>query len=148
MNNSIRPNRHLTRGRRRRAGFTLLELILVMTILVVLAGLAGTAIFSIQGNAYAKAATVDIASLSKACKLYRLDVGVFPSTLDGLYTKPAEVDSALWQGPYMEGTMKKDPWSRPYKYSPGANPNEVSIVSAGPDGQMGTADDVPNNSSQ
>ncbi|MCL4133927.1 UNVERIFIED_CONTAM: hypothetical protein GTU68_002828 [Idotea baltica] len=119
-----------------------------MTILVVLAGLAGTAIFSIQKGAYSRTAQIDISALSKACKLYRLDVGVFPSSLEGLYAKPAEVDSALWQGPYMEGTLRRDPWSRPYKYSPGANADEVSIISGGPDGQLGTADDVPNNSTQ
>lgn len=134
-----------TRARRRhdRTGFTLLELLLVMAILVVLASLSTFAILSLQKNSYKRTAFMEIQTLSKACKMYKLNVGSFPSELNDLYQLPSGMNRSLWNGPYIEEPVNGDPWNRPYNYSADEVNDKVSITSNGPDGQAGTEDDVP-----
>ena len=129
---------------RSRQGFTLLELMLVMAILVVLAGLATFAILPMLGTANSGAAGVEIKTLANACKLYKLRVGSFPVKLQDLNSRPSGIDQASWGGPYVETPIVNDPWNRPYKYTPNDAANTVLIQSAGPDGQIGNADDVSN----
>ena len=129
--------------RPKNSGFTLLELLLVMAILVVLASLSTFAILNLQKTSLQKTAFMEIKTLSKACKMYKLSVGSFPSSLDDLYANPSGLTRAQWGGPYIEDPVGADPWQRPYNYTSDELNDRVTITSAGPDGQVGTADDVP-----
>ena len=120
------------------AGFTLVELLVVLAILTLLAGLVGPRVLGQLGGAKSKTAAVQIADIDKALELYKLDVGRFPSTEEGLQAlvqKPATV-SAGWSGPYLKGTLPADPWGKPYRYQLAAN-GVVEIVSLGADGAPG-----------
>ena len=127
----------------RNSGFTLLELLLVMAILVVLASLLTFAILNLQKTSLQKTAFMEIKTLSKACKMYKLSVGSFPSSLDDLHANPSGLSRSQWGGPYIEDPIGTDPWQRPYTYGADELNDRVTISSAGPDGQAGTADDVP-----
>jgi general secretion pathway protein G len=121
------------------AGFTLVELLVVLAILTLLAGLVGPRVLGQLGGAKSKTAAVQIADVDKALELFKLDVGRFPSTDEGLAAlveRPATVSSG-WAGPYLKGSVPNDPWGRPYKYQgPGAN-GAVEIISLGADGAPG-----------
>ena len=132
-----------TRSRNRRSGFTLLELLLVMAILVVLASLAGFSVLNMRSNALARTAFIQIEMLESNCKAYKLQVGVFPNTLDDLHVQPAGMTRITWGGPYLEDPVPLDPWQRPYTYTADDMNERVTITSNGPDGQAGTEDDIP-----
>lgn len=138
----------MRRFRRRNTGFTLLELMLVVAILVVLAGLATFAIGTMQRSAYSRLAAAEISKLKEACMLFKLDVGRFPSTLDELFSPPAGLPPGRWSGPYLQNPIVGDPWGRPYTYSADEATDRVFISSNGPDGMQGTADDIPPPGSQ
>ena len=131
-------------SRRSRQGFTLLELLLVMAILVVLVSLSSFAYLSLQQSAYSKSANVEIQRLATACQMYKVSVGAFPNKLQDLHTRPSGLDQATWGGAYIDSANITDPWNRPYKYTPNDGNNTVLIQSSGPDGQMGSEDDVSN----
>ena len=129
-----------------RAGFTLLELLLVMAILVILASLSTVAVLNVQSGAQSKAAFTQIRLLKDACIQYKLNGNPFPKTLDNLITLPAGMNQAQWSGPYLNSSsIPLDPWQNPYKYSANDATDKVFISSAGKDGQFGTADDIPGN---
>ncbi len=136
----------MNRGRRhsrRRAGFTLLELILVMAILVLLSSLAIVGVMQIQRSTQGDAAVTQIGTLKQASKMFKLNVGRYPSSLSELVTLPAGMSPQSWKGPYLdEGRLPTDPWGKPFNYSADELADIVMITSNGPDGQMGTADDV------
>ncbi|HNT38917.1 MAG TPA: type II secretion system major pseudopilin GspG [Rubrivivax sp.] len=129
---------HFTaRGRRRRAGFTLIELLVVLAILALLASLVGPRVLNQLGGAKSKTAQVQIADLDKALELFKLDVGRFPSSEEGLQalvSKPASVASG-WAGPYLKGSLPSDPWGKPYEYK--LEGGAVLIQSLGADGAPG-----------
>lgn len=128
---------------RRRSGFTLMELLLVMAILVIMASMVTYAFLNIQQNAQSDAALSQISTLENACVSYKLQVGRFPSKLEDLYTQPSGLTKRQWRGPYLQEPVPADPWGNPYSYGVDEANNRVFISSAGPDGQKGTADDVP-----
>lgn len=131
---------------RHRQGFTLLELLLVMAILVILASLSTVAVLSMQSNAQNKAAFTQISTLKTQCINFKLSTLSFPKKLDDLVTLPVGMNQSNWGGPYLsEKTIPKDPWQNPYKYSAKDATDEVFISSAGKDGQHNTADDIPGN---
>ncbi len=134
--------------RQRNSGFTLLELLLVMAILVVLASLSTFAILSIKSTSLQRVAFLEIQTLSKACKMYKLNVGSFPAKLDDLYANPSGLSRIQWGGPYVDEPVSADPWQRPYKYTPDDANERVMITSSGPDGRAGTEDDVPDPAAQ
>ena len=134
---------HRNSKRRRQGGFTLLELLLVMAILVVLASLSTFAILNMQQGAYKRTAFTEIQTLESACTMYKVNVGVFPSELNDLYQLPSGMKQSDWQGPYIKDPIDGDPWKRPYSYSADEQNNRVTITSNGPDGKAGTEDDVP-----
>lgn len=123
---------------RRVKGFTLIELLVVLAILTMLAGLVGPRVLSLLGGAKSKTAAVQIADLEKSLELFKLDVGRFPTTaegLDALVTRPATANG--WNGPYIKGAVPNDPWGKPYVFtSPTAN-GGVEITSLGADGLPG-----------
>lgn len=123
---------------RRSRGFTLIELLVVLAILTLLAGLVGPRVLGQLGGAKAKTAGVQIADLEKSMDLYKLDVGRYPTTeegLDALVKKPASANG--WTGPYLKGGVPTDPWGHPYRYAnPGPN-GGIEILSLGSDGAPG-----------
>lgn len=133
------------RGSKNRRGFTLLELLLVMAIIVVMASMVGIAVFQFRTNANRDAAAAQIATLSNACKMYRLNIGTFPSSLNDLIVLPTGMDPNQWRGPYLDAQrIPLDPWMQPYVMG-GASGERVIISSNGPDMQAGTQDDISNN---
>ncbi|MDF3935207.1 type II secretion system major pseudopilin GspG [Pseudomonas citronellolis] len=123
---------------RRSAGFTLLELLVVLVVLGLLAGLVGPKYFSQLGRSEAKVARAQIEGLGKALDLYRLEVGHYPSSEQGLQALVvAPSGEARWKGPYLQKAVPQDPWGRDYLYrSPGEN-GDYDLVSMGKDGQPG-----------
>jgi general secretion pathway protein G len=131
--------------RHRSAGFTLLEIMLVVTIIALL---LGTAIYKLAGNVeYAKHTRIsaDVQSISTQLKLYESMNGFYPTTEQGLMALVVQPDSdpkpARWYQLYKE--MPKDPWQSDYIYrNPGTkNPNGYDLFSAGPDRKPDTGDD-------
>lgn len=127
---------------RRGRGFTLLELLVVLVIIGLLAGIVGPRFFKQLGKSEVKTARAQLDSLQKALDQYRLDAGHYPSTEQGLaalWTKPA--NETRWSGPYLTKEPPKDPWQREYQYrSPGQH-GEYDLFSLGRDGREGGADE-------
>lgn len=111
----------------RTRGFTLLELLVVMVIIGLLAGYVGPKFFGQIGKSEMKAARAQLDALTKALDQYRLDVGHYPSTEQGLaalVAKPA--DEMKWSGPYLSKAIPKDPWGADYQYrSPGSTATTI-----------------------
>lgn len=120
-------------------GFTLLELLVVMVIIGLLASFVGPRYFSQIGKSEVKSAKAQIDALEKALDQYRLDLGRYPTTEQGLValvSRPA--NEAKWDGPYLKKTVPADPWGSPYAYKfPGEHNNEFDLWSFGKDGQPG-----------
>ncbi|MCY1175292.1 Type II secretion system protein G [compost metagenome] len=123
---------------RRQQGFTLLELLVVLVVLGLLAGLVAPKYFNQLGKSEAKVARAQIEGLSKALDLYRLEIGHYPSSEQGLLAlTAAPTDETRWAGPYLQKSVPQDPWGRNYIYrSPGEN-GEYDLLSMGKDGQPG-----------
>ncbi|MBS0513409.1 MAG: type II secretion system major pseudopilin GspG [Proteobacteria bacterium] len=119
-------------------GFTLLELLVVMVIIGLLAGYVGPRFFAQIGKSEIKVAHAQIDAFGKALDQYRLDVGHYPSTeqgLQALMTAPA--GEARWSGPYLRKAVPADPWGKPYQYRQPGEHGEYDILSFGADGQPG-----------
>ena len=129
------------------AGFTLIELIIVATIIVLLAGLVLPQYIRQGEKATAKAAKAQIESLGTALDTFRLDVGRYPTTQEGLQAlnqKPLGVDR--WDGPYLKKDVPLDPWGKPYVYKSPGDHGPYDIISYGADGVPGGEDvnrDIP-----
>lgn len=130
-------------------GFTLLELLVVVAIIGLLAAYVGPKYYSQVGKSEQSVAKSQVEAFSRALGTYRLDVGTFPTTEEGLgalLTKPAA--ATKWNGPYLDKAVPMDPWGRPYVYrSPGERGGDFEIESYGKDGQpsgTGDAADIAN----
>lgn len=132
------------KGYRASDGFTLLELLVVMVIIGLLAGFVAPQYFGQVSKSERKTAKAQIVELEKALDHYRLDVGRYPTTEQGLaalVAKPAE--QAKWEGPYLRKAVPADPWGKPYMYrSPGQNGAEFDLLSYAKDGQQGGTGDA------
>src|SRR6185295_7731041 len=120
------------------AGFTLLELLVVVVIIGLLAGFVAPRYFGQVGKSEVATARAQIDALEKALDQYRLDVGRYPSTelgLKALLEKPAS--EPKWNGPYLRKEVPLDPWGKPYAYKIPGEKHEFDIVSYGKDGQPG-----------
>ncbi|WP_341319533.1 type II secretion system major pseudopilin GspG [Paraburkholderia sp. IMGN_8] len=138
MRVSARCRARVQQALRRNGGFTLLELLVVMVIIGLLAGLVAPRYFDQVGKSNVKIARAQIDSLSKALDQYRLDMGTYPTTEEGLQAlmvKPQ--DATHWSGPYLQKAVPPDPWDRPYQYrSPGEH-GDYDLYSLGKSGQGG-----------
>jgi general secretion pathway protein G len=124
------------RTRNRRSGFTLIEIMVVMVIIGLLMALVGPRFIRQEEKAKMRAARAQIELLGTALDTFRLDVGRYPSSQEGLAAlrqRPFGVDR--WDGPYLRKDVPLDPWSRPYLYrSPGEGGRPYDLVSLGADG--------------
>jgi len=125
---------HRARNRGQR-GFTLVELLLVLVILALIAGLVLPGIIGKAESAKAKAAASQISRISMSVESFYLDTGNTPSSLDELVNEPS--DAAGWNGPYIKNSLLKDPWGQPYKYTIPGEHGDFDIMSFGADRQQG-----------
>lgn len=118
-------------------GFTLIELLVVLVLISLLAGLVGPQLFNQVGSSKTKVATAQIELLTSALNTYRLDIGEYPSSEQGLKAlmeNPS--DSSIWNGPYLAKEIPLDPWSRAYHYE--LKPNyEFALYTLGRDNKAG-----------
>jgi len=122
------------------AGFTLIEVLLVLAILVVMAGFVTVNIMSAGEEANKKNAKVQIASLAQLVRMYQLNVGSLPSSLDALYTQPADLQDVTKWSQVSDKPIPPDPWNRAYEFK--IDGSKFEIRSVGPDGQSNTPDDI------
>lgn len=129
-------------------GFTLLELLVVMVIIGLLAGYVGPKYFEQIGKSETKTAKAQLNALGKALDQYRIDVGQYPTTEQGLNALNTNPDNlSKWSGPYLKKSVPNDPWDRPYLYKSPGEHGDYDLFSYGKDGQQGgvkEAEDVVN----
>jgi general secretion pathway protein G len=119
-------------------GFTLLELLVVIAIIGLLAAYVGPRYFSQLGKSETGAAKAQIEALARALDAYRLDIGHYPSSAQGLAVlieKPG--NEPKWNGPYLQKAVPADPWGRPYVYREPGQLGEFDLLSLGKDGLLG-----------
>lgn len=123
----------------RAAGFTLLELLVVMVIIGLLASYVAPRFFDQVGKSEIKAVRAQLDAFDKALATYRLDTGRYPSTEQGLKALVERpTDEAKWSGPYLAKALPPDPWSHAYVYrQPGDAGHDYELLSYGKDGQRG-----------
>lgn len=129
--------------KRKLRGFTLLELLVVLVIIGLLAGYVGPRYFSQIGKSESKIAKAQIEAFDKALSQYRIDVGRYPTTeqgLNALMTKPA--NESKWDGPYLSKNVPMDPWGKPYLYRYPGQKAEYELYSLGKDGVPGGTGDA------
>lgn len=135
---------------RKAAGFTLLELLVVIVIIGLLAAYVGPKYFAQLGKSEVTIAKAQIEAFEKSLDTYRLDVGRYPTTDEGLaalLVAPATA-GAKWNGPYLKKSVPPDPWGHPYQYKAPGTKSEFDITSLGRDGQPGGAGEDADISSQ
>lgn len=123
---------------RRQRGFTLIELLVVLAILAMLAAIVVPRVFRNLDKAKVNTAKTQIAAFESAISAYRLDVGSFPTTdqgLQALRTQPGGVEN--WDGPYLPKDIPPDPWGHPYVYRCPSEHGDYEIISYGADGREG-----------
>lgn len=129
----------LRRSRRAQAGVTLIEMLVVVTIIGLFVALVAPSMFKNADKARVTAARNQMENFMTALGSYKLDTGAFPTTEQGLLAlrvKPQDVTQ--WNGPYMPKDIPNDPWGHPYVYKyPGDHGDEPDIVCMGADGQPG-----------
>ena len=122
----------------KQAGFTLLELLVVMVIIGLLASYVGPKYFAQIGKSEVKTAKAQIDSLGKALDQYRLDTGHYPTTENGLAAlNAAPANEAKWQGPYLQKKVPNDPWEHAYIYKMPGEHGDYDLISLGNDGAVG-----------
>jgi general secretion pathway protein G len=134
---------HRTFQARTAAGFTLLELLVVVTIIGLLAAYVGPKYFSQLGRSEQGVAKAQVEAFARALDTYRLEVGRYPSSeegLEALLSKPA--NAARWNGPYLQKAVPDDPWGHAYLYRSPGRTGDFEITSYGKDGQPGGTGDA------
>ena len=122
----------------RQAGFTPIELLVVLTILAMLAALVVPRVFRSLEKAKVNTAKAQISAFESAIGAYRLDVGSFPTTdqgLQALRVKPTGLEN--WDGPYIPKDVPLDPWGHPYVYRCPSDHGDYENISYGADGREG-----------
>lgn len=119
-------------------GFTLLELLVVLVIIGLLAGIVAPQYFAQIGKSNTKVAKAQIESFGQALDQYRLDNGHYPTSEQGLAAlRKLPQQEARWQGPYLKRDIPPDPWGHPYVYLRPGTHGDYDLVSLGADGQPG-----------
>ena|ERR1700736_5309995 len=120
-------------------GFTLVEMLVVITIIGLIMGLIGPRVLNYLSESKVKAAKIQLQSFSSALDLFYLDAGRFPSTAEGLTALVHSTPGvAAWNGPYLKGgNVPHDPWNNPYLYRSPGERGPYDITSYGSDGQEG-----------
>jgi general secretion pathway protein G len=146
MKNSIRRRRGCQPEARE--GFTLIEVLLVLVILVILGGIAVPMFIGVGEDAKKKAATAQVQMLESAIDTYHATTSMYPASLNDLVATPSDPKLAKrWAGPYLkENKSLIDPWQNPYQYNSKGTNNKggYDVWSMGPDGQNNTEDDLGN----
>lgn len=127
---------------RKHSGFTLIEMLVVLVIIGLLAGLVGPKLFTKVDSSKIQTAQTQVKMFKGALETLRLDIGRFPTQEEGLaMLSEAPKDEKLkakWKGPYLDEALPQDPWGNPYQYStPGANGQPFALYSFGADGKKG-----------
>jgi general secretion pathway protein G len=127
------------RRQRRQSGVTLIEMLVVVTIIALFAALVAPNMFKQGDKARVTATRAQINNLKTALGAYKLDTGIFPTSEQGLQAlRVAPANVAQWAGPYLQMDIPNDPWGHPYVYKfPGEHGDEPDISSYGADGQPG-----------
>jgi general secretion pathway protein G len=136
----LRKRMHRSSHRRRRgaAGFTLVEILVVITIIGLIMALVGPRVLNYLSESKAKAAKIQIESFASALDLYYLDLGRYPTTNEGLGALTQGNNAPGWNGPYLRGgVVPNDPWGHSYLYRSPGQRGPYDIVSLGSDGQEG-----------
>ena len=129
----------LQKRSRAQAGVTLIEMLVVVTIIALFAAVVGPKLLGKADEAKKVAARQQINQISQTLGMYKLDTGTFPTTEQGLRAlreKPGNINQ--WNGPYLQMELPTDPWGKPYAYKfPGEHGDEPDVISYGGDGQPG-----------
>lgn len=137
MTANTAPSR--SRRRKTEGGYTLVELLVVITIIGLIVALVGPRVLGYLGDSKVKTAKIQIQGFSSALDLFYLDAGRYPSSSEGLNAlvqRPGNVST--WNGPYLKGgTVPADPWGKAYIYRAPGQHGPFDIVSLGSDGQEG-----------
>ena len=123
-----------------RAGYSLLEILIVLAIIALIAALVGPRLFAQFDKSKVTAARVQTKALESAIETMRIDIGRYPSPAEGLTLLNAAPGSGVanWSGPYLAGGVPKDPWGHDYVYTaPAADGQEPKVTSLGADGKPG-----------
>ena len=137
-------------NRRANKGFTLLEVLLVMAILIILMSLVGAGYFTYFANSQEDAARLQMTSIEQACKGYYLKTGQHAQNIQDLVAPPSGMSEQKWKGPYLDGgEVPKDPWGNDYiLHIDNSNGNsrqmQIIITSNGQNGIAGDQDDISN----
>jgi general secretion pathway protein G len=131
--------RVLQGAKRKHRGFTLIELLVVLAILAMLAGLVGPRVMNQLGGAKSKTAALQISDFEQGVEMYKLDVGRFPSTEEGLEALVRQPSGASgWNGPYLrKNVLPQDPWGRDYNYRMPGQHGDFDIFTLGQDNAPG-----------
>jgi general secretion pathway protein G len=127
--------------RRRRAGFTLVEMLVVLAIIGLIVGLVGPRVLNYLSESKVKTAQIQMENIASALDLFYIDAGRYPTTEEGLgalVQRPASVSS--WSGPYLKSTgVPRDPWGHAYLYRAPGRDGPYDVGSNGPEGREGSA---------
>lgn len=128
--------------RRRERGYSLLEVLIVLTIIALIAALVGPRLMAQLDRSKVTAARVQVRAISVAIETMRLDLGRYPTNQEGLSLLAApptgDVNAALWRGPYLDAETPMDPWGAPYVYeAPRSDFGRPRVASLGADGAPG-----------
>lgn len=137
---SLRERRQARQGKRHgERGFTLVEMLVVITVMGLIMGLIGPRVLNYLGESKVKAAKIQLQSFSSALDLFNLDAGRYPSSAEGLAALVRRTPGVgAWNGPYLRGgDIPNDPWNHPYIYRAPGQRGAYDIVSFGSDGREG-----------